>query len=329
VAVSTTSDATGSYFRYAFAQPSFNDYPKLGVWPDAYYITYNMFGATFQGARACAMDRTAMVAGAAATQQCFQLSTSFASLLPSDLDGPSSPPPTGAPNYLLNFGSNSLGLWKFHVDFANPANSTLAGPQTIAVAPFSPACGGGDCIAQVDTRQRLDSLGDRLMYRLAYRNRGGLEILVVNHSVRVSGTRRNQVVGVRWYEVRNPNGTPAVFQQATFSPDSTSRWMGSVAMDKVGNLAVGFSASSDVIHPAVRFAVRQAADPVGTLQAESSIIQGGGSQLANLSRWGDYSSMSVDPVDDCTFWYTQEYLKANGTFNWSTRIASFKVAGCQ
>src|SRR6266540_1715704 len=329
VAVSTTSDATGSYFRYAFAQPSLNDYPKVGVWPDAYYVTFNIFGATFQGARVCALDRKAMVAGGAATQQCFQLSTSFASLLPSDLDGPSSPPPVGSPNYLLNFGTNSLRLWKFHVDFANPANSTLAGPQTIGVAAFSPACSGGNCIPQLDTRQRLDSLGDRLMYRLAYRNRGGIETLVVNHSVRVSGTRRSQVVGVRWYEVRNPNGTPLVFQQATFSPDATSRWMGSAAMDKLGNLAVGFSASSELIHPAIRLAVRQSTDPVGTLQAESSIIEGGGSQLANLARWGDYSSMSVDPVDDCTFWYTQEYLKVNGTFNWSTRIAAVKVAGCQ
>jgi hypothetical protein len=328
IAISTSSDATGSYFRYAFPQPNFNDYPKLGVWPDGYYVTFNIFGQTFQGARVCAFDRVRMLTGAAATQECVQLSTSFASLLPSDLDGRASPPPAGSPNFLLNFGSNSLRLWKFHADFANPANAALVGPTTIAVAAFSPACGGGACVPQSNTRQKLDSLGDRLMYRLAYRNRGGIETLVVSHAVKVSGTNKSEVDGVRWYELRNPNGTPAVFQQATFSPDSASRWMSSAAMDKVGDIAVGYSASSSTIHPGIRYAVRQPGDPSGTLQAETSIIEGGGSQLSNLNRWGDYSAMTVDPVDDCTFWYTSEYLKADGTFNWSTRIASFKLASC-
>ena len=329
IAVSTTSDATGSYFRYAFQQPNFNDYPKIGMWPDAYYVTFNIFTSTFQGARVCAFDRARMINGAAATQECFQLSTSFASLLPADLDGATSPPPGGSPNYLLNFGTNSLRLWKFHVDFATPANATLTGPTTIAVAAFSPACGGGACVPQPGTRQKLDSLADRLMYRLAYRNRGGTETLVVSHSVKVSGNKKSEVDGVRWYEVRDPNATPSVFQQGTFSPDATSRWMSSAAMDKLGNIAVGYSASSGTVHPAVRYAVRQAGDPPGTLQAETSVIEGGGSQLTNLNRWGDYSAMTIDPVDDCTFWYTNEYLKANGTFNWSTRIASFKIAGCQ
>jgi hypothetical protein len=329
IAVSTTSDATGSYFRYAFQQPNFNDYPKIGMWPDAYYVTFNIFTSTFQGARVCAFDRAHMINGAAATQECFQLSASFASLLPADLDGVASPPPAGSPNYLLNFGTNSLRLWKFHVDFATPANATLTGPTTIAVAAFSPACGGGACVPQPGTREKLDSLGDRLMYRLAYRNRGGTETLVVSHSVKVSGTKKAEVDGVRWYEVRNPNATPSVFQQGTFSPDATSRWMPSAAMDKLGNIAVGYSASSGTVSPAVRYAVRNAGDPLGTLQAETSVIEGPGSQLANLNRWGDYSAMTIDPVDDCTFWYTNEYLKASGTFNWSTRIASFKIAGCQ
>jgi len=329
IAVSTTSDATGSYFRYAFQQPNFNDYPKVGMWPDAYYTTFNIFTSTFQGARVCAFDRARMITGAAATQECFQLSSSFASLLPADLDGVTSPPPPGSPNYLLNFGTNSLRLWKLHADFATPANATLTGPTTIAVAAFSPACGGGACVPQPGTREKLDSLGDRLMYRLAYRNRGGIETLVVSHSVKVSGNKKTEVDGVRWYELRNPNATPSVFQQGTFSPDATSRWMSSAAMDKLGNIAVGYSASSGTVHPAVRYAVRQAGDPLGTLQAETSIIEGGGSQLTNLNRWGDYSAMTVDPVDDCTFWYTNEYQKVDGTFNWSTRIASFKVAGCQ
>src|SRR5678816_2689713 len=146
VAVSQTSDATGAYNRYAFSYGSvFPDYPKMGVWPDAYYETFNMFnGNSFVGSKLCAYDRTAMLTGGAATQQCFQLTSSFGGVLPSDLDG-STPPPAGAPNYMLNFGTNSLNLWKFHVDWAAPANTTLSGPTNIPVAAFSEACNGGAC----------------------------------------------------------------------------------------------------------------------------------------------------------------------------------------
>lgn len=335
VAVSTTSDATGSYNRYAFSygNTQFPDYPKLGVWPDAYYISFNIFnnGSTFAGAKVCAYDRTKMLAGAAATQQCFQLSTSFGGLLPSDLDG-SIAPPIGSPNYFMNFGSNSLNLWKFHADFATPANATLTGPTNIPVAAFSAACGGGACIPQPGTRQTLDSLGDRLMYRLAYRRfaADGHESLVVNHSVKASGNKHSQVVGVRWYEIRNPGGAPSVFQQGTYSPDATSRWMGSIAMDKAGNMAMGYSASSASVFPSIRYTGRLSGDAAGTMtQAETTLQLGGGSQLPNLGRWGDYSALSIDPVDDCTFYYTNEYLKSSGTFNWSTRIASFKFPTCQ
>ena len=336
VAVSTTSDATGTYNRYAFSYGStqFNDYPKLGVWPDGYYVTYNIFtnGQTFAGSKVCSLDRANMLAGAAAAQICFQTSTAYGGLLPSDLDG-STAPTAGAPNYVLNFGSNSLNLWKFHADFVAPASSTFTGPTAIAVTPFTAACsGGGACIPQAGTSQRLDSLADRLMYRLAYRQFADHESLVVNHTVKVSGAKRNEVDGVRWYELRNLSSsaatTPTVFQQGTYAPDSTSRWMGSIAMDKVGDIAVGYSASSASINPAIRYTGRVPTDPVGTLQGENSIQIGGGSQLPNLSRWGDYSAMTVDPVDDCTFWYTSEYLKASGTFNWSTRIASFKFPSC-
>jgi hypothetical protein len=329
IAVSTTSDATGTYNRYAFSMPNFPDYPKLGVWPDGYYASFNMFsGNSFVGARACAFDRSAMLAGSAATQVCFQKSSSVPSLLPSDLDGATAPP-TGSPNFYVNFGSNSLNLFKFHVDFATPSNSTFSGPTTLSVAAFTEACGGGSCIPQPSTNQKLDSLGDRLMYRLAYRNRSGTESLLVNHSVFVSGNRHSQVDGVRWYEIRSPNGAPTVFQSGTFSPNSTSRWMGSIAMDKVGDIAVGYSESSGSVFPSIFITGRVPTDPLGTLGGENVIHSGAGSQLPNLSRWGDYSSMSVDPADDCTFWYTTEYLMNNGTFNWSTRIASFKFPGCQ
>jgi hypothetical protein len=330
VAVSTTSDATGSYNRYAFNYGSteFPDYPKLGVWPDAYYISFNMFTNTFTGAQVCAYDGTAMRSGSSATQVCFHLSSSFGGLLPSDLNG-STLPPAGSPNFFLNFGTNSLNLWKFHVNFVTPASSTLTGPTNIPVAAFTAACnGGGACIPQPGTSQKLDSLADRLMYRLAYRNFGTYESLVVNHSVAAGGRGQSKTVGLRWYELRNPNGTPTVFQQGTFSPDSTYRWMGSIAMDKVGNMALGYSASSGSLSPSIRYTGRLVTDPLGTMEAENTIKAGGGSQLRNLNRWGDYSSMAVDPGDDCTFWYTTEYLKANGTFNWSTQIASFKFPSC-
>ena len=328
VAVSTTGDATGTWFRYSFSYGSqFNDYPKLGVWPDAYYVTYNIFTSKFQGAKLCAFDRASMLNGQPAMQQCFQLSNAFGGVLPSDLDSAAAPP-AGSPNYMLNFGTNSLNLWSFHVDWANPANTSLTGPTNLPVAAFSAACGGGSCIPQPGTRQALDSLGDRLMYRLAYRNFGDHESLVVNHSVKASGNKNNQVDGVRWYELRSPGATPTVFQQGTFSPDSNSRWMGSIAMDKVGNMALGYSVSSSTVFPTVSYTGRLVTDPLGTMGAEVVLQNGTGSQLKTLNRWGDYSAMVIDPVDQCTFWYTTEYLKQNGTFNWSTRIGSFKFLNC-
>ena len=328
VAVSQTSDATGAYNRYAFLYGKvFPDYPKMGVWPDGYYETFNMFnGNRFVGSNLCAYDRASMLAGLNATQQCFQLATSFGGVLPADLDG-STPPPAGAPNYMVNFDANSLNLWKFHVDWANPANTTLSAPVNIPVAAFAPACNGGGCVPQSGTPEMLDSLADRLMFRLAYRNFGSYEALVVNHSVTV-GSGANPYSGVRWYELRSPGTTPVVFQQSTYAPDTSYRWMGSVAMDAQGNMALGYSVSSAAMFPAIRYAGRQVDDPANTMQSETSIIEGGGSQTQGLDRWGDYSAMTIDPIDDCTFWFTSEYLKANGTFNWSTRIASFKFAGC-
>ncbi len=336
VAVSTTSDATGSYNRYAFQYSSFDDYPKMGVWPDAYYVTFNMFNpssAAFVGADACAYDRNAMLAGQAATQICFQQTNSVGGLLPSDVDG-HNPPPPGSPNYMVYFGANVLNLFKFHVDFATPANSTFTGPTAIPVAPFTPLCTGlRTCVPQPNTSTQLDTLADRLMYRLAYRNFGDHESLVVNHSVAV-GSPTATGGGVRWYEIQNPNGTPTVAQQSTFAPDTTSfRWMGSIAMDQVGDIALGYTVSSSSISPSVAFTARAAGDPVSTMQPETTIISGTGSQTTDifgnpLTRWGDYSAMQVDPVDDCTFWYTSEYMAANGAFNWNTRIANFKFPGC-
>jgi hypothetical protein len=327
VAVSTTPDATGSYNRYAFQQPNFNDYPKIGIWPDAYYVSFNMFDDhnDFIGSRACAFDSASMRAGLAATQQCFQLSQNFGGLLPSDVDG-TTPPPAGSPNYYVAYDGNlaSLDVWQFHIDFQNSGNTTFTGPVNVPVAAFTEACGGGTCIPQPGTTQTLDSLGDRLMYRLAYRNFGDHEALVVNHSV-TSGSS----VGVRWYEIRSPGSSPTIYQEGTFAPDSGYRWMGSIAMDQAGDIALGYSVSDgNTVYPAIRYAGRVPGDPLGSLESEASIFEGPGAQTGGLTRWGDYSAMSVDPVDDCTFWFTSEYLPSNGSFNWATRIASFKFTTC-
>ncbi len=328
VAVSTSGDATGTYRRFAYQFTNFNDYPKAGVWPDGYYISFNMFnpqGTAFLGGRSCVLDRIRMITAAETPGpiQCFQLSSSFGGLLPSDQDG-ATDPPAGSPNFFVAFGTNMLQLWKFHVDWVTPANSTFTGPTNIGVAAFSEACGGGTCIPQPSTTQQLDSLADRLMYRLAYRNFGTHQSLVTTHSVTAGATPS----GLRWYEIRNPNGTPTVHQQGTFSPDSTSRWMGSIAMDQQGNMLLGYSASSSSVRPSIRITGRAAGDALGTMQAETSVMAGVGSQTGGLSRWGDYSAMTVDPVDDCTLWFTTEYLKTSGSFNWSTRIASYKFPSC-
>jgi hypothetical protein len=333
LAVSTTSDATGSYNRYAFSFPSPNtnlpDYPKLGVWPDGYYVTANIFNPHFSGAMACALDRANMLAGNAATIICFQEPPSVSSLLPSDLDGKTSPP-VGSPNFMVGVADASdLNFFRFHVDFSNPANSTFTGPTLIPVAPFTEACSLSTraCITEPNPGEKLDSLGDRVMYRLAYRNFGAHEALVVNQTIEGGAAG-----GIRWYEIRNPNNSsssPFVFQQGTIIDPNINYWMGSIAMDGVGNIALGFSASSRGLFPSVAVAGRVPSDlPLGTLEAPIFLVTGAGVQVQSFRRWGDYSSMSVDPSDDCTFWYSQEYMKTTASFDWSTRIASFKFNSC-
>lgn len=331
VAVSTTSDATGSYYLYAFSlTQQYPDYPQLGVWQDAYYLTTNLLNANngFSNiaAQVCALDRTNMLIGNPnATAQCKQTAThsAFSVLQPADLDG-SNPPPAGAPNYLLSIAPNSLDLFTFHVDWVNPANTALTYTGGIPVQPFTQACNGGYCIPQLGTSQVLDGVGDRLLHRLAYRNFGTYDVLVINHSV-VAGSS----VGVRWYEIRNPGTAPvSVYQQGTYAPDSNYRWLGSIAEDQSGNIAIGYSVSSSTMYPAIRYTGRLSTDPLGTMEAEATIFSGNGAQTASGNDWGNASSMSIDPVDDCTFWYTNEYLTTTGTA-WSTRIASFKFASCQ
>ena len=334
VAVSTSSDATGTYNRYEFKYDDFNDYPKMAVWPDAYYVTFNMFGGNdlFIGSKVCAYDRNRMLEGQTATQQCVQLGSQFGGLLPSDLDGASSSlsnggpglPPAGSPNYILNFGTNSLRVWKFHVDWANSANTALTGPTVISVSGFNRAC--DSCVSQKAVTQQLDTLGDRLMFRLAYRKFNDRQSLVTNHAV----TANDGNIGIRWYELRvSGEQQLSVFQQGTYAPDSNHRWIGSIAMDKMGNIALAYNTSSSNIFPDIRFTgKRLGAGTPGTLQGEKILQQGAGAQTT-FSRWGDYSALTVDPVDDCRFWFTTEYLPATGKHNWSTRIVSFRFNSCQ
>ena len=335
VAVSNSDDFTNTTWnRYAYSFGSnFPDYPKVGIWPDGYYFTFNMFrfGATFMGSAACAFDAATGRAGGAASMQCFQFGTNVASLLPGDLDGATAaagttaPPPAGAAGYFMNFGSSSLSQYRAHFDFANSANSTITGPTTFAAPSFATACGGGTCVPQAGTAQKVDSLGDRLMYRLAYRNFGTYESLTVTHSVKGSGT-----AAPRWYELRNDGTGWAIAQASSYAPDTTYRWMGSAAQDKAGNLAVGYSASSTAISPEIRYAGRLASDAPSTLRQEVTVsLPSTGSETGPYSRWGDYSSLSLDPADDCTFWYTTMYYKSFGnSFTWSTRIVNFKFPGC-
>lgn len=335
VAVSQTSDPTGAWNRYAFLIDPvlFDDYPKMGVWGDAYYTTFNMFASSFVGVRVCAFERDQMLAGAEARQVCFDApSTQWRSLLPADADGAT--PPTGAPNYLLGmedpsrgFPCCALGLWEFAVDWSDPSASTFERTAGLATAPFdSNLCNfSRNCIPQPDTDTGLDALSSRLMFRLQYRNFGTHEAMVVSHTVNVG----EGVAGVRWYELRKTAGGWSILQQGTFSPDATNRWMPSAAMDKAGDIAVGYSASSDVVYPGIRYAGRVPHDRRGTLgQGESILFDGTGSQLSP-NRWGDYTHMSIDPVDGCTFWYTNEYYEQTGDFDWHTRVGAFKFRRCR
>jgi len=330
IAVSESSDATGKYHRYIFKFGTnvFNDYDKLSVWPDAYYANYNLFSpSSYLADEACAYDRAAMLTGAKAKAVCFKNPKEF-SLLPSNADG-ATPPPSGEPSFFVDLSnSTSLHLYRFHVDFANPAKSKFAGPVTIPVKAYTMACGGGSCIPQPGTKQQLDSLADRLMFRLAYRNFTDHESLVVSHSVMTS----KAASGERWYEIRDPNGTPKVFQQGTFTDGGNSLWMGSIDMDKQGNMALGYSQSNGTsLHPSIAFTGRVPGDPLNTMESPATIFTAKGS-ATDANRWGDYSSMVIDPSDDCTFWYVNQYIpktmpKSAITFH--TRLASLKFPACQ
>lgn len=350
IAISQTNDPTGAYFRYDFIMPNnkFNDYPKLGVWPDGYYMTVNQFDPFFgpyASIGVFALDRTKMLAGDPdAGFIYFDLSSldpSLFGMLPADLDGP--PPPAGTPNYFVvgvadeaGAPRDALRIFEFHADFLNPAGSTfIERPESpLITAPFDPVflCTSSAnprdlCIPQPGTNAKLSVISDRLMFRLQYRNFGTHESLVVNHTVDVDKNH----AGVRYYEIRRnlPGGSFLIQEQASFAPDANHRWMGSAALDKDGNLAVGYSVSSTTTFPSIRYAGRLATDPPnGLFRGEAVLMAGSGSQKDFSGRWGDYSMLAVDPVDECTFWYTNEYYPTTSKTDWHTRIGTFRFPSC-
>jgi hypothetical protein len=338
IAVSKTADPiSGGWWLYTFRADDdshawLNDYPKLGLWQDGIYMSSNLFdcltatcsSANYSGVRVWALNRDDMISGAALRSVSFITGTSYYSLLPANVKG--ALPPANTPEYFMSsYGSNtSMKLWKFTANWTTPASSTFTGPTSFAVASYNEPSGS---VPQLDNTtgapDALDTLGDRLMTWLQYRNIGGTESLWVSRTV-VAGTS----TGIRWMEVRNMSTTPSVYQQGTYAPDSLYRWMPSLAVNKSGDMAIGYSVSSSSMFPAIRYAGRLAGDALNTLgQTENILIAGTGSQYNGYSRWGDYSSMSVDPVDDCTFWYTTEYYEASG-YNWQTRIGSFRLSSC-
>ena len=349
VAISTTGDPTGSYFRWAISNGTiFPDYPKYGIWSDAYYISTRDFeNSSFVSVGVYALKREDMLAGNPnpAIVYMFVDRTNNPwrvgdGLLPVDIDG-FNLPPAGAPAYFVgsmddgaNYGAaeDALLLWKFAVDFETPANSTFTLTDTIPISAFDtifPCNGSRSCIAQKNTTNAVDiqSYRQRPLHRLAYRNFGTHESLVTNQSVEAAPG----IAGIRWWEVRSPDANPVLFQEGTYAPgvnDGIHRWMGSIAMDSQGNIGVAYSASSNDIFPAIRYTGRLSFEPLGIMTlGEGSIVEGLGSQTGS-QRWGDYTSLTVDPIDDCTFWHVNEYFETSSTNNWQLRIGAFKFDEC-
>jgi len=354
VAVSTGQDPLGSYYRYAFSTGEFfPDYPKYGVMPDGLYITTREFGPTTEYQIGIyAINRAQIEAGNPnPTVVSFYLVDGVDplyylgdGLLPADFDGQRHPPPN-SPEYFVGtmddgagYGApfDAINFFTSHVDWANPANSTFSPPTSIPTAQFDSifpcAPTSRDCLPQpgvVNPAQYLDILSyrQRPTWRLQYRNFKDHESLVTNQSVEASPG----MAGVRWYELRDLSN-PTIYQQGTYAPDDgVNRWMGSVALDKQGNMAAGFSVVNGTdVYPGIRYAGRLAGDPLGQLSQGESVLQNGsGSQLTTNSRWGDYTSMNIDPNDDCTFWYMNEYYAITELAAWQTRIGAFKFPGCK
>src|SRR5436190_9717666 len=363
VAVSTTSDPTGTYFRYAFETTSdgvfyFPDYPKYGLWRNSYILTTREFGPTVEyGIGVYALERGRMLEGDpnARAVKFFldgnapvMLPLVGDGLLPPDIDGRTEPA-NGAPAPIVGTQDNdadygatfdALNIWELSVKWKSNPTASINLKTQLPVAPFDSifpyAPTSRDCLPQpriTNPTQYLDILSyrQRPTFRLAYRNFRTYESLVTNQSVEALPG----VAGVRWYEIRRTGGTYSVYQQGTYAPnDGVHRWMGSIAMDKNGDMALGYSVVNGTnVYPGIRCTGRLAGDTLGQMTlGEGTIINGSGSQTNTNSRWGDYTDMTVDPTDDCTFWYVNEYYQTTEPppdRKWHTRIGSFKLPGCQ
>ena len=336
VAISATGNPLGQYYLYGFTFDKMPDYPHFGVWTDGYYLSVNLYektpsnsDLTFAGVRVCSLERDSMLAGKPARMIEFSFGPNdpVYSFLPSDFDGPQ--PAAGSPNYFCYIYDNSwgitndvLGVYAFHTDWRVPANSTFTSAATFNVNSFSSS---GISVSQPGTNVKLDELSDRLLHRLQYRKFSDHEAIVANHTVSVGGH-----AGIRWYELRKTTGSWTLHQQGTYSPTNDSRWMASIAMNSEGTIALGYSVSSSTVYPSIKYTGRLSSDPLGVMSfAEGTIMTGNGSQLDNSGRWGDYTSMTIDPTDDKTFWYTDEYYSSSSNAAWKTRIASFQLGTTQ
>ncbi len=324
VAVSQTNDPTGSWYRYQFQFSDMPDYPKLAVWVDGYYMTIRRFASgsgNWLGPAAVAMERDKMLAGQPNAQMVmFNLPSSSEGTQAADCD--SDFPPLGTPCpvcYLTMTASGSVRVYDFAVNWTTPSSSTFAQSASIPIAAFTTYT--GNAIPQKGTSQKLDAMsGKRIMFRMPYRKFSTHSSMLINTTVNAGGT-----AGIRWMELRNTAGTWSLYQEGTYAPaDGNYRWMGSIAMDSLGNIALGYSISSSNLFPSIRYTGRLANDPLGQMTiAEKGIINGGGSQTNTDGRWGDYSAMVADPTVPGKFWYTQEYFASTSAANWKTRIGSF------
>jgi hypothetical protein len=332
-AVSTGPDPLGRYYRYAFERTLFPDYPRPAVWSDGYYTPTSTGDDVIQK-HTCIADRTRMLVGQPATEQCIVIDgVNF--LNNADIDGRKLPP-VGAPNIMMAAGGTQLKkifdddgiyFWKVHVDWNNPANTKADGPVKINVAPYHYLCDGqlSSCVPQPGAERRLDVQGDKIMQRLVYRNVGGHESIVAAHSVAAQGGSG----GIRWYEFRlDKKRDPALYQQGTYAPDKFYRWMPSIAMDKKGNIGVGYSFGGVPNYAGQLFAARQVGDPKGQFTLHETVLAKGEASQTNTLRWEDYTTTAMDPSDDCTFWYVGDYLKAGDTA-YRTRIGSFRLPNCK
>jgi hypothetical protein len=371
VAISNTDDlasSTLSWYTYQFhlnpvlganghGTTYFPDWPKFGTWADAYYVSFDLNDVNNEyrqiGVVVCALDRTNMVIGSTPNpMQCFSdpnpipLNGSLYlkhSLIPADIEGTTAPP-SGRDEYLVSIQnppndghsttSSSINLWDLHVDWVNPLNSRLTN-SPLTVPTYTPGCytvkgvANTQCIPESTTKathNRVDSVGDRLMPRFAYRNFATYESFLVSHTVQTGTT--NLQTGIRWYELRG-SGVPAIYQSGTINPDHTLfRFMPSIAQDSAGNAAVGYNVSSGSTHPGIKTSWWNLSSQS---KATECLIFNGGGDEEDAKNWGDYSSMTVDPVDDSTFWYVTQYFAQNETArpaNWKTRIGYFKVSTC-